>query len=187
VLTGYRFQMQHVYCLMAGCAVDLYRGAPEAALARLDSQRAAMRASLFERVQSIRVTMTSLRGRAHLALAARRTDGIREHLAVAERCARRLGEEGLPGAAAHGQLLRAAIGFLSGDAPSAVSRLREAIAGFDERRMALHAAAARHSLARLVGGDEGGELERAALVPLREQHVVSPERFIEHYAPGFTG
>jgi hypothetical protein len=81
--------------------------------------------------------------------------------------------------------VRAGIAAVSGDAGAAVRRLREAIAGFDERSMAIHAASGRLALARLVGGDEGKALDGAALAAVGAQRVAAPERFAGHYAPGF--
>jgi hypothetical protein len=144
-----------------------------------------MRESLFERVQSIRIALESFRARALIALASKGRDGRREHLAAAERSARHLIDQKLPGAAAQSRLARAGIAAVSGDVPAAVEQLREAIAGFDERGMAIHAASGRLALARLVGGDEEKELERAALEAFVAQRVVAPDRFAAHYAPGF--
>jgi hypothetical protein len=59
VLVSYQFQLQHVYSLLAGCAMDLYRDAPEGVLARLDASRSGLRESLFEHVQSIRIALES--------------------------------------------------------------------------------------------------------------------------------
>jgi hypothetical protein len=185
VLVSYDFQLQHVYSLLAGCAMDLYRDAPEGVLARLDAARSGLRGSLFERVQSIRIALESFRARAHVALAARGMDGRREQLAAAERSARHLSDQKLPGAEAQCQLARAGIAAVSGDAVAAVQQLRGAIARFDERSMAIHAASGRLALARLVGGDEGRSLERTALTAFGAQSVAAPERFAAHYAPGF--
>jgi hypothetical protein len=186
VLVSYQFQLQHVYSLLAACAMDLYRGAPEGVLSRLDASQRDLRDSLFERVQSVRIALESLRARAHIALAARGRKGGGEHLAAAERSARHLSDQNLPGATAQSLLARAGIAAVSGDVPAAVQRLREAIAGFDERSMAIHAASARLGLVRLVGGDEGKKLERVALAAFAAQRVVAPVRFAGHYAPGLS-
>jgi tetratricopeptide (TPR) repeat protein len=47
VLVSYQFQLQHVFSLLAACAMDLYRDAPDGVLARLDASRRDLRDSLF--------------------------------------------------------------------------------------------------------------------------------------------
>jgi hypothetical protein len=185
-ISGYRFQMQHVYCLNSGCTLDLYREQEEAVLKRLEEYRVPLREALFERVQSVRVILVGIRARAHLGLAAKRKDGRDEHLAQVQACARQLGREGLRGATALSHLYYACIASIRGDKGSAVALLREAMAGFDERDMSLHGAAARDALAKLVGGDEGGELTRVARERFEAQRVGSPARFVRLYAPGLT-
>src|SRR5258706_9625218 len=113
--------------------MDLYRGAPEGVLARLKENGPALRHSLFERVQSIRVSLESLRARAHLALGARISEGKQVHLAAAEKCAKRLSKQGLAGSAAHAHLVRAGVASVAGDASAAASHLRAAMAGYDAR------------------------------------------------------
>jgi hypothetical protein len=184
LLAGHRFQMQHVYCLNVGAATDLYRGAPDAALARLDAAAKDMRASLFEQVQSIRVMMCSLRGRAHLALAARQEEGRKEQLAKANAFARKLGKEGLRGAEGHAELLLAGTSAVAGDQGAAVGHLRSAVALFDDRGMTLHAASARRALGGYVKGVEGAGLVAAAEAAFAAQEVAAPLAFMRHYAPG---
>ena len=186
VLASYRYQMQHVYCLLSGCAIDLYRSQPEKVIERLEGHRARLRASLFERVQSIRVALASCRARAHLAFAARSSVGRREHLAEAARCAEVLGAQGLPGAAAHAALTRATVAAIDGKSVAAAEGLRVAIGGFDERSMVLHAAAARYALSTIEGGATGVALKAAALDAMRAQKIAAPETFAAHYAPGFA-
>jgi hypothetical protein len=152
----------------------------------LEANRAALRESLFDQVQSIRVALESLRARAHLALAAQDLDRSGPHLALARQCGQRLSAQGLPASAAHGALTFAAIAALDGDVPTAVARTRVALAGFEERQMALHVASARFALARLVGGDEGQAMDRAAHAAFEAAGVVAPLRFANHYAPGFA-
>ena len=185
LLAPYGFKLQSVYCLQAGCTIDLYCGRPEGVLARLEAHKQDLRTSLFERVQSIRVSLDSLRARAHLALAERSQEGRREHLVAAERCAKRLSAQGLPGAASHARLIRAAATSITGDKAHAIEQLRVAVAGFDDRRMSLHVAAGRLALVRLGAGDAAGDLERAAIQAFKAQGVVAPEKYAAHYAPGF--
>ena len=186
LLANHKFQMQHVYCLNVGASKDLYAGAPDAALARLDAARKDMRASLFEEVQSIRVMMSSLRGRAHLALAARRGEGWREELAKAKAFARKLGKEGLRGAQGQSELLLAGTSAVAGDEGAAVAHLRSAMALFEDRGMVLHAASAGRALGGYVKGAEGMALVAKAEAATAAQEVAAPVLFMRHYAPGLA-
>jgi serine/threonine protein kinase len=186
ILGSARFRLQHVYCLHAGCLLDLYRGAPDALLERLDAERAKIRASLSERARSVRVTDWSLRARAHLATAARDRGNRAAHLAVASRLAAKLERERLPASLALARLTQATAAFIRGQTDESARLLREAVVRFDEREMILHAASARHRLAAIVGGDEGRALDDDARVRFREQRIAAVEPFVATYAPGFS-
>jgi hypothetical protein len=185
-LSARGFQVQHFYWLVAAGMVDIYRGDPEAALARLEENRAAMRASLLERVESMKVVMVHLRARAHLAIAAKDPARRDAHLALATKYARELERAGVPAAIALGKLVHAATLAIGGDRAGAIAGLRDTIERFDATKMALHAAAARSALAALVGGTEAAALSAHADARFREQHVANPARFVHLYAPGFV-
>jgi hypothetical protein len=82
-------------------------------------------------------------------------------------------------------VLRAAIAHQRGKRREAIGALRIAVAGFDEVDMALHAACSRWQLGRLVGGDDGKEIESEAAAWMEDQEVVAPERIVALFAPGF--
>jgi hypothetical protein len=50
--------------------------------------------------------------------------------------------------------------------------------------MALHAAAARHELGLLIGGEEGGALVREAEETMKTRGVVVPSRYAAMLVPG---
>jgi tetratricopeptide (TPR) repeat protein len=183
ILSTQGYQAQHFYCLLAAGMVDLYRGKPEAALEKLESQRPLFRRALLEHVQSMRVNIVYLGARVHLALAAKDV-GQARHLAAATRCGRDLLREGLPGSAALGNLVLACAATISGDERKAIALLRDVISRFDRTGMALHAAAARFALGGMVGGDEGRALVGAAGTYFDKQHVSAIPRFVELHAPG---
>ena len=182
------FQLQHVYWLLAGGMLDLYRGAPEGTLARFEAHRAALKRSLLESVQSVRVMTTHLRARAHIALAYRAGEsekGARdEHVRAAARYARQLRSEGLPGAEAFAVLVQAPLTLLRGETDAGVRELREAIARFEKADMKIYAAAARHGLGEIVGGEEGRDLTQAARASFAHEQVAAVEQFAALHAPG---
>ena len=181
------FQLQHAYWLVAACTVDIYRGAPEEALARLDASRAALRKSLLEGIQSVRTMVTHVRARAYLAVGERDRARRKEHAKLAAECATRLAREKLPAATAFAILLHASIRWLDGDCAGATAHARDAVERFRERGMALYLAAARQVLAHAVGeGEEARSLESLARAALDEQRIAAPARFVALYAPGFA-
>jgi hypothetical protein len=182
VLSLQGFQAQHLYCLMAAGMVDLYRGTPEAALARLDEQRPLVRRSLLDHVQSMRVNMLYLRARLHLAIAAR--DAQPRHLASATRFGHKLLRERLPGSTALGQLVLGCAAMIGGDERRATALFREAIARFDHAGMALHAACTRYALGGMVGGEAGRRLVANAGAYFDKQRIADIAQFVELHLPG---
>ena len=93
---------------------------------------------------------------------------------------------GLPIAAPHGWLIRAAVAHQEGRAAEAIGYLERAEAAFETAGMALYAAAARRRRGELIDGDPGRDLVTAADAAMGERGVrAMPERFAEVYAPGF--
>ncbi len=83
------------------------------------------------------------------------------------------------------RMLRAGVAQVEGDPAAAMAHLREAVPGFERADMAMHAAAARRQLGRLLGGDEGAKLIAAAEAWMAREEVVRPDRFVAMLAPGF--
>jgi tetratricopeptide (TPR) repeat protein len=180
------FQLQHVYWLVAAGMLDLYRGAPEEALRRFAARQAALKRSMLESVQSVRVLTTHLRARLHLAVALSDVARRDQHAEAASRCARQLRSERLPAAEALACLVEATLTLLRGaDAVGdGAGELRRAIDLFEKSDMSLYAATSRHVLGRLVGGDEGRNLVEVARACFAGEGVASIDRFVGLYAPG---
>jgi tetratricopeptide (TPR) repeat protein len=105
----------------------------------------------------------------------------------AKRMARRIERiRGLPIAAPHGWLIRAAVAHQEGRATEAIGYLERAEAAFETAGMALYAAAARRRRGELIDGDPGRDLVTAADAAMGERGVRAPERFVEVHAPGFA-
>jgi hypothetical protein len=91
---------------------------------------------------------------------------------------------GHPRASAHARSIRAALAAARGDRAAAAELLALAAARFDALDMALHAAALRYRLGRLVGGDRGRELTAGAIGWMEGQGILRPDRMAATFAPG---
>ncbi len=183
------FHLEHYYELQARTNADLYAGAADEALARLESRWPALRGSLLPmRIQVTRIHSWHLRARAALAIAAEsgpgreRSDRLRGAVADVERIER----ERSPWATPLATLLRAGIARVQGRDAAAVSLLRTAEKGLDAAGMALHANVARHALGALVGGDEGKALTAQVDVWFANQTIKCPDGFFAMLAPGLS-
>ena len=181
------FHNQHFFDMSAEVHIDLYRGAPEAAHARVVADWPKLKSSLTMRIQTVRVRALSLRGRSSLALAAASEGSARsELLASVDADGQRLEREALACSIPQGDLLRAGACAVRGDAESARSLLERAAAGFDGAEMKAFASVTRLRLGRLLGGDEGSALLERELGWQKSQSIRSPERFARFLAPGFV-
>jgi tetratricopeptide (TPR) repeat protein len=180
------FHNQHFFDMSAEIDIDLYRGEPEAAHARLVAGWPRLKSSLTLRIQTVFVRALSLRARSSLALAAARQGSARsELLASVDADAKRLESEALACSIPQGELLRAGACVVRGDVESARKLLERAATGFDGAEMKAYASMTRLRLGQLLGGDEGKALIEREVVWQRSQSVRSPERFARVLAPGF--
>jgi hypothetical protein len=180
-----RFLVQHYFCVIGQAQLHLYRGEGEAAHAEMARSWPALRRSLLLRIQAIRVFAIDQRARCAI-MAARESSSRRNALlAAAESDARRLAREGAPWAAALGELLRAGVADVRGDAQGAASHFALAIAALDATDMALYAAAARRRHGELLGGAEGSALVDAAGMWMEGQTIRHPGRMTRMLVPSF--
>ncbi len=179
--------LQHYRELFARTHIDLYAGDGVAAYERVVEAWPRLKRAQILRVALIQLIVTDLRARAAIACAQARPEQRKPLLRLAARDARDLARSHMPWAHPVAQVLRAGVAHLHGDRAGAIARLREAVPGFEQVDMLMHAAAARRQLGRLVGGDEGDELLLAADAWLRGQDVQRPDRFAAMLAPGLGG
>ncbi|MDB4970453.1 MAG: Serine/threonine-protein kinase PknA [Myxococcales bacterium] len=170
------FHHQHWDNFLAEGTTDLYAGDFIGAWERVERTWPPLKKSLLLMIQLTRIEAVNLRGRA--ALASGRVD-------EAARMAKKLHKERMPWSEALGSVLDGGVAMARGDATAARARLATAIAGFENTEMALWGAVARWQLGRLVGGDEGATLVRAAEDFMRAQSVRDPGRVAATLAPGF--
>jgi hypothetical protein len=81
-------------------------------------------------------------------------------------------------------LVAAGIANAAGDAAGAERALRESIERATALEMSLHAAAARHQLGRLLGGDAGDAMVLEAAEAMKTLGVRVPERYARMLLPG---
>jgi len=178
------FHLQHWYELIARAETALYEGAANEAVDELAPAFDALGKSMLLRVRLVRVEATALRGRLVLA-AARARGGPAKELAAVHRIARRLEREKTGYASVYAALARAGT-KLSGPEgkTAAVDELRQAIELAAAHGMALHEAAARDRLGRLLGGPEGSAERGLAHEYGEENRIPDVDRMFETAAPG---
>jgi serine/threonine protein kinase/tetratricopeptide (TPR) repeat protein len=180
--------LEHFYELVALVNADLYDGHPAEGLRRVNERWGALRSVLLFRIETVRIRCLDMRARCALAVARERPEERATLLASVERDARSIAREPAPWATSLARLLRASAASIRGDQDRATTLLRAAIVGFESAGMAMHATAARHQLAKLVGGFDGAEqqaLEARTSAWMREQGVADAEALVSVLAPGF--
>jgi hypothetical protein len=177
------FLTQHWRALIARVDIDLYEGSGAKANARIAREAAAIRKSYLTRSQYLRAVTDFARARSAVAASFEEPASKSAHLGQARRAARRLESEGLPWTLALASMANAALSNALGDRESAVDHLRAAITRAGDASMALHAAAARHRLAALLG-DDGLVVANAAAETMNAKGVRAPDRFAGMLLPG---
>jgi hypothetical protein len=178
------FHIQHWKLMVRGAEIELYVGDGPAAYARLERDRRAYRRSLLDHSQFVREMTRYVGGCAAVAAAlVAPADTRRMRLAEARRAAARLEREGMAWTAPLASLLLAATADAEGDAATATTALRVAIERAEVANMALHAAAARHQLGCMLGGDEGVEMRRQGETAMAAEGVRAPMRMAGVFVP----
>jgi hypothetical protein len=134
-------------------------------------------------VQYIRADAYYLRARAALA-SADSAERPAARLAEAERYARKLERQKMAWIDLLAQSVRAGLQLARGDRVGAIEHLRAAIARSDDVGMALHGAAAKYQLGRLLGDAEGRRLVEGAEDWMLAQDIRVPARMAGVLIPG---
>jgi hypothetical protein len=178
--------MQHYEVMLSLGNIELYCGDGETAYRHVHGAQPVLRRAHLFNVELVRLHMAELRARTALASAqGRRPAEVDRLLLAAERDADLLARGKMSFCQPSAQLLYGAIAAVRKDAERSVAELHLAADGFQRADMAMHAAAARLHLGRLVGGAEGQALVDGALVWFSAQGVVAPTRLAAMLAPGF--
>ena len=183
-----KFSNQEWRATMYGAEIDLYAGDFEGAYERVKGLERALHRNFFLFVHYVRALTAFVQGRAAAASVA----GLppvrrRARLAEARRYARKLERERMPWSTALAAIVRAAVAHQTGDRTGTIAALRSAMDVAGEANIALHAAAARHELGLLIGGDEGAVLVREAEEAMKTRGVVAPSRYAAMLVPGLRG
>jgi eukaryotic-like serine/threonine-protein kinase len=182
------FHIQHWKAMVWGAAIELYVGDGEAAYARLERDRRSYRRSLLDHSQFVRELTRYVCGCAAVASALDAPASVwRARLEEARAAARRLERQRMTWTAPLASLVLAAAANAGGDTATATIALRTAIERAEAADMALHAAAARHQLGCLLGGDEGAELRRQGETAMTAEGVRAPARMATMILPGRWG
>jgi eukaryotic-like serine/threonine-protein kinase len=181
------FVVQHFYALFSACEIDLYRGAPDDAEARMATQLGSLRRSFLLNVPIAAVEILHLRGRIKLALAEKRPAGAARRALIREVAAltRQLARIKLPLAQRLAPLLGAGAAHLAGNARESMRLLEEALAALKASETLLYTAAARRRLGELRGGEDGRQLVQQADAWMATQDVKNPARITAMLAPGW--
>lgn len=145
---------------------------------------AALRHSLFLRVQHTRIEAANHHARCALAVAAAGEDASRMR-AIAERDAARIERENMPWSNPFARLIRATVAQQEGDMHAAAEGLTAAVQGFDAADMRLYAAVCRRRLGTLLDGDEGLALRAEADRWMAAQQIRQPAAMTRLVAPGW--
>jgi tetratricopeptide (TPR) repeat protein len=176
------FQLQHAMHFFAVEQIDQYVGDGPAAWNRIQETWPALRRSLLLKIEVIR--FLALQIRTNSALLARSGPSIPR---IVLRDAGRIGRIGIIGAKPLAQLVQSAVLVRRGRTEAAVALLKQAATGFDGAEMKIHAAATRHRLGELVGGEEGRSLVDIASTAMCAQRIKSPARVTAMLVPGSAG
>jgi tetratricopeptide (TPR) repeat protein len=188
-----QYTTQHYQHYIATVEANLYRGHTATAWDRSVKEWPLLRKHYFLMLGFVRDELAQARARASLGLAAALgPGGLHGTLtpaslrASARRDADEMERHGLPCARAWAALLLATIEYQEGRPEAAVSRLRKAINLFDGCEMQLYREGARYCLGRLLGGDEGTSMMKAAEAWMKAQAIRNPLAMVRMVAPGWA-
>jgi serine/threonine protein kinase len=172
--------VQHNRELFALVHLDLYEGDGAGAYQRACRAWPEQQRAQLLRVHMMRYILEDLRARAALAMPG--VDPARSRLVA--RAARALERGTMPWGAAAGAVLRAGLATQRGDRDGAIGHLRRAVLGYDASDMAMHAAAAAHRLATLLGD---GILVRDTEARMRAEGILRVDRYAAMLVPMVGG
>jgi serine/threonine protein kinase len=180
------FSRQHQYALRAQVDTHLYQGDGEAALALVDEQYAALKASFLLRAQMNNILFLDYRARSALTAALSVSDDgrRRELLKSVEQDVRGILREKNVWGEPLAKMLLAAVQAGEGRTEEAADTLAAAEAGFEAADMRAHLAVAQTRRGALLRGEHGEQLVRDGLAWLENQGVRNPEGWQRMLGPG---
>ena len=182
--TQRNYSVQLAIAVHARTSIYLYQGEAVVAWEFLGREWPGLKRNHYLRLSGIRQWCYSTRAQSALALACTTAD-FEALVRSAERDARKLEGDGKPFARALAGLVRAGCASIRG-AGNAIALLEKAVADLDLADMAMIAAAARHRLGELTGGETGQALIEQSELAMRAEGVVDPARMTAMFANGFS-
>jgi hypothetical protein len=179
------FHVPHSFALLSRSYVGLYRGDAKGVLAHMNARWKAVKRSLLLRVQTLRIGLAEVRGRACVSLAAIDGPDAAAMRREAESHIRTLDREQLPWATALATILRAGLSNVAGDRDTALAQLALADESLGALGLRLAQAIVQRRRGVLLGGSEGQALVREGERYLLDQGVKNIARMSALYAPGF--
>src|SRR5262245_52436476 len=155
---------QHYFELVARVQVELYRGAAASAFRLVEATWPRLKAALLLRLQSIRIELHHLRGRAAIAALAALPEGSQERWRLLQRAQQDealIAAEDMAWSAPLAALIGAGVAAERGFVGAAIAALDRAANDLSRLDMALYAAAARLQRGHLRGDDGLAEREES--------------------------
>jgi eukaryotic-like serine/threonine-protein kinase len=178
------FQFQHYLSALALSHIDLYEGNGAAAYDRMVALWPHLGASLYLRIQNLRLEALFLRARG--ALAAATVNPLRrDALADARRCAQKILREKSGWADPLAELVLAGVESAAHRPESALDHLRAAGRLAELAGMTMFKAAASMREGEVLGGGEGRALMAGAEGSMLAERVKNAPRMVAMLAPGF--
>jgi serine/threonine protein kinase/tetratricopeptide (TPR) repeat protein len=180
------YHLQHYRAMLAEANIELYTGHHAEAYERIVRDWTRLKRSFLLTVQYIRADAHFVRARAAIASCAScdAAPNKRARLAEAERLARRLAREHMAWVRPLESIIRAGVASALNDRTLAIQWLRKSLEQAQEAEMELHAAAVRHQLGALLGGEDGREHVRLADEVMKRQGIRAPVRVAAMLVPG---
>jgi hypothetical protein len=174
--------------LLTDGRIERFDRCPDRAWAVYEAQWPAIRRSLMLTKQPFRVFLHHERACSALwAASVSRGRPRRKLLAVAERDAAKLRDEGTPWSEAMALTLGPALWIARGDRPRALETAADAQRALLERGMAVHAAAQGIRHGELLGGHEGDTLIEASIDAMRRRTITAPRPIADMLLPPVLG
>ena len=180
------FHVEHLVEMHNQVEIALYAGEPVRAVELAKQRWQELEKSFLLTVQTFKIQMHSLRGRAALAAAwVESSKPAREaFLKLARRDLLVIRRERTTWGTGTSELIEASIQLLSGKRTEAITSFGQAEALFDAGGMRLHSAVARRARGLLLADEAGRELIEAAEADLSAEGIANLERFSAVVAPG---
>jgi|CZKU01.1.fsa_nt_gi serine/threonine protein kinase/tetratricopeptide (TPR) repeat protein len=177
------FHLQHYRAILADLNIDLYLGEGAAAYERIAREWGALKKSYLLRVQYVRADARFARARAAIA-SSDESPQRQARLAEAARLAETLAAERMRWTRPLATMILAGVESVENRPDNATKLLQVALEEAEAAEMAMHAAAIRHQLGLLLGGDSGLELTGRGERAMTSQGIRVPARFASMLAPG---